>query len=392
MKTTTGPQCQKYFDTGKACPGCEQCAPLSVQAKNEVPMRLPADLHLDLRDAVAVARQRAEKLGNAAMKKRWDAVDERLYAMSLSAAPAAQVQAQPEPHQWTLDTIGGAIAYGRMGATPPPSPEHWLNEYWQIGRQLAKLDETSAWDNVTPADAAAQAQPVAGDKLLQRWASWMVINRPEYFKDHACKRCTGFECEMTVDGFSCVYHEAKDVLGGCATQPAAASESVDLQALRKLAMAATPGEWEAKPLGRVIGGPLRHYTNGSCQAQIASFSVTFHDQAPEDEPERQQANADFCAAANPAMILRLLDAIAANKPAAPAAEQVAPEVPEGLLSWAVERWNNEVADRPLKNVHRRTLDDTWRQVIRFAGGDPDVLVGPSHDELIAASPNTGSQQ
>ncbi len=52
------------------------------------------------------------------------------------------------------------------------------------------------------------------------------------------------------------------------------------------------------------------------------------------------------------------------------------------LAWAVERWNAEVKNRPLVNVHRRSLDDTWRQVMRHFGGDPDALVGPSHDELL----------
>lgn len=53
-----------------------------------------------------------------------------------------------------------------------------------------------------------------------------------------------------------------------------------------------------------------------------------------------------------------------------------------LLQWAVDKWKDEVANRPLVNIHRRTLDDTWRQVIRRAGGDPDALVGPSHDTLV----------
>lgn len=60
-------------------------------------------------------------------------------------------------------------------------------------------------------------------------------------------------------------------------------------------------------------------------------------------------------------------------------------VRESLLSWAVARWESEVKNRPLINIHRRTLDDTWRQVIRFAGGDTTALLGPSHDQLLAAS-------
>jgi hypothetical protein len=54
-----------------------------------------------------------------------------------------------------------------------------------------------------------------------------------------------------------------------------------------------------------------------------------------------------------------------------------------LLVWAVAKWNYEVANRPLINVHRRSLDDTWRQVITKLGGNADELVGESHDNLVA---------
>ena len=63
-----------------------------------------------------------------------------------------------------------------------------------------------------------------------------------------------------------------------------------------------------------------------------------------------------------------------------------------LLDWAVERWYAEVSQRPLHNVHRRSIDDTWRQVIRRLGGDPAELCGPDHDTLIAAGPSAGSQE
>jgi hypothetical protein len=59
---------------------------------------------------------------------------------------------------------------------------------------------------------------------------------------------------------------------------------------------------------------------------------------------------------------------------------------EGGLTWAVSKWQSEVANRPLQNVHRRSLDTTWRQVIRYFGGDPDALVGPSHDDLVGTPP------
>ncbi|VWB94757.1 gp38 [Burkholderia aenigmatica] len=60
--------------------------------------------------------------------------------------------------------------------------------------------------------------------------------------------------------------------------------------------------------------------------------------------------------------------------------------PNAWLDWAVERWEAEVKNRPLINVHRRTLDDTWRQVIRHCGGDDVSLLGPRHGDLLAANP------
>jgi hypothetical protein len=55
-----------------------------------------------------------------------------------------------------------------------------------------------------------------------------------------------------------------------------------------------------------------------------------------------------------------------------------------LLAWAVSRWQAEVGSRPMTNVHRRTLDDTWRQVIQRLGGDDLALVGSTHDEILSA--------
>lgn len=54
----------------------------------------------------------------------------------------------------------------------------------------------------------------------------------------------------------------------------------------------------------------------------------------------------------------------------------------GLLGWAVSRWEAEVSLRPLHNLHRRSLDDTWRQVIRRLGGNDHELCGPPHDALL----------
>lgn len=46
-----------------------------------------------------------------------------------------------------------------------------------------------------------------------------------------------------------------------------------------------------------------------------------------------------------------------------------------VLRWAVSRWYAEVYEYALQNATRCTLDDTWRKVIRYLGGDDTVLCG-----------------
>jgi hypothetical protein len=78
---------------------------------------------------------------------------------------------------------------------------------------------------------------------------------------------------------------------------------------------------------------------------------------------------------------------------APTAQPTTDALPNTLplLEWATERWYDEVSNRPLVNKNRRTLDDTWRQVIRYAGGNPDELLGQSHDaEIESMRANTGA--
>ena len=62
------------------------------------------------------------------------------------------------------------------------------------------------------------------------------------------------------------------------------------------------------------------------------------------------------------------------------------------IRWAVSRWEAEVKNRPLRNIHRRTLDTTWRQVICHYGGDAEGLCGPTHDELLEATPTTTAEE
>ncbi|KRA74229.1 hypothetical protein ASD78_12095 [Lysobacter sp. Root667] len=82
----------------------------------------------------------------------------------------------------------------------------------------------------------------------------------------------------------------------------------------------------------------------------------------------------------------------ARKHPAEAATAIAPAVPKGMLAWALERWFEQVAHRPLVNVHRRSLDSVWRQVMRYCGADDVVLCGPRHDELVAESRATAGAE
>lgn len=66
--------------------------------------------------------------------------------------------------------------------------------------------------------------------------------------------------------------------------------------------------------------------------------------------------------------------------------------PSDVVKWAVEKWTEEVKNRPLRNVHRRALDTTWRQVIRHFGGDDELLCGPRHQDLIDATGYVGPQE
>lgn len=45
---------------------------------------------------------------------------------------------------------------------------------------------------------------------------------------------------------------------------------------------------------------------------------------------------------------------------------------EALLEWIVSRWDAEVAARPVENIHRRTLDNTWRQIYRHVSGGKEL--------------------
>lgn len=55
------------------------------------------------------------------------------------ATDAPQVVVQPAHEQAARFAIDGAISYGMQGVNMPPDRDHWLAEYWEIGRKLAAL-------------------------------------------------------------------------------------------------------------------------------------------------------------------------------------------------------------------------------------------------------------
>lgn len=92
-----------------------------------------------------------------------------------------------------------------------------------------------------------------------------------------------------------------------AIAPPVAAGSVDTEALRKLAQAATRGPWRHTRQGVIVAGPFRQYTNGAAQSQIASFCVTSHEEDDEHQTEKQVPNALFSAAACPDVVLALIE-------------------------------------------------------------------------------------
>jgi hypothetical protein len=94
-----------------------------------------------------------------------------LWSARATPSPAQAAPADGVAEQDARFAIDGAIAYGRMATNEPPVG-HWLTEYWHIGQQLAKLGETSIWDNRTP---LATPSPGKAEAERDRWqAFWQM--------------------------------------------------------------------------------------------------------------------------------------------------------------------------------------------------------------------------
>jgi len=144
--------------------------------------------------------------------------------------------------------------------------------------------------------------------------------------------------------------------------------------------AAVPLTWESQAVAWLRGKAAEQAQNNERWPQHAACYPSWgervkHAQRLADDLEREAAGSN----ANRATGHEGGAALAAPAPVA--------QVDHNLLEWAVSRWRDEVQHRPLVNNNRRPLDDSWRQVIRFAGGDPVAILGLSHDELVQANPH-----
>ncbi|KAA1012982.1 hypothetical protein FVF58_09310 [Paraburkholderia panacisoli] len=50
----------------------------------------------------------------------------------------------------TCEAIDGAMAFGYQNMNVPPSDDHWLTPYWNIGRKQAELELLSASKSAAP--------------------------------------------------------------------------------------------------------------------------------------------------------------------------------------------------------------------------------------------------
>jgi hypothetical protein len=69
------------------------------------------------------------------------------------AAPRGTDAQILKERELTASAIRGAMAFGYQGVNPPPESDHWLAEFWEIGRKQRELER--------PSEAAGAAQPVA---------------------------------------------------------------------------------------------------------------------------------------------------------------------------------------------------------------------------------------
>lgn len=132
---------------------------------------------------------------------------------------------------------------------------------------------------------------------------------------------------------------------------------MDLNNLKTLAQAATRGGWKHKKFGVIVAGPFRQYTNGSAQSQIASFGVTGSEDI--DEPDKQLANADFAAAADPEAVLELISLVERQEAELAAARSPAQRSTRPMSDENARYAIEEVISRGKAGTHKPPTADHW---------------------------------
>ena len=137
-----------------------------------------------------------------------------------------------------LRSLDGAKLY--VGAAPSPTGESLsaANEI-EANRQLLKgaiIGLRDGWASKTDVEMALEVlaspppsvQGVVQEQWLHAAAKWIVRERSDIHKDHACGRCVP-DGEIVKPGFACIYHEAVDVLASAPPAPARELTDADIE-------------------------------------------------------------------------------------------------------------------------------------------------------------------
>lgn len=122
----------------------------------------------------------------------------RDFARLASPSPVSEAQAERVPggtaEQQARYAIDGAIQYGRENRNPPPSAEHWLYEYWNIGQQLRELGKTG-WDNITPlvAPTAKEAEQASAQAAAAEVRDAALEEAATICDNNICQTCWNAE-------------------------------------------------------------------------------------------------------------------------------------------------------------------------------------------------------
>lgn len=168
-------------------------------------------------------------------------------AEELLASPAAPLAGKAEPTKDTPESmansnarfaIDGAIQYGRENRNQPPSKDHWLYEYWNIGRQLNEAGRTG-WDNVTPL-ALAEPAPIHASAEVVRAGPSDESQAREWLASHGYSSltCALADLQSRIDAKDA---ELRDLVvrlstptAPVAADAAVTAQSIDTPEFRKL--------------------------------------------------------------------------------------------------------------------------------------------------------------